>query len=70
MYVERINSKHGKKVYTQILLRESFREPGAPRSRVKHRTLMNLTHCHPDDIEAIEMALRHKGDLTKLLRLL
>jgi hypothetical protein len=68
MYVERVKSKRGKKVYTQILLRESYREKGAPRSRVKHRTLLNLTRCRPEDVEAIEFALKHKGDLAALRR--
>jgi hypothetical protein len=66
MYVERVKSKQGKKIYTQILLRESYREKGAPRSRVKHRTLLNLTRCRPEDIAAIEIALEHKGDLAAL----
>jgi len=66
MYVERVKSKQGKKVYTQILLRQSYREKGAPRSGVKHRTLLNLTRCRPEEVEAIELALKHKGDLAAL----
>jgi len=66
MYVERINNRRGNKVYRQVLLRESYREPGAPRSQVKHRTLLNLTKHDPKDIAAIEMALKHKNDLKKL----
>ena len=68
MYVERVHSKQGEKVYTQVLLRESYREPGEKRSRVKHRTLLNLTRCKAEDVEAIETALRHKGDLASLRR--
>ena len=68
MYVERVRSKQGEKVYTQVLLRESYREPGEKRSRVKHRTLLNLTRCKAEDVEAIETALRHKGDLASLRR--
>ncbi|MFO8057154.1 MAG: hypothetical protein R6V10_07670 [bacterium] len=64
--MERINNRRGNKVYRQVLLRESYREPGAPRSRVKHRTLLNLTKYDPKDIAAIEMALKHKNDLKKL----
>ncbi|MFO8057584.1 MAG: hypothetical protein R6V10_09825, partial [bacterium] len=64
--MERINNKRGNKVYRQVLLRESYREPGAPRSRVKHRTLLNLTKYDPKDVAAIEMALKHKNDLDKL----
>ena len=66
MYIDRIKSKQGDKVYVQILLRESYREPGAPRSRVKHRTLLNLTKHDPKEIEAIELGLKHKNDLDKL----
>lgn len=66
MYVERIKSKQGNKSYEQILLRESYRKPGAPRSKVKHRTLLNLTHHDPKEIEAIELGLKHKNDLDKL----
>ena len=66
VYVERVKSKRGNKVYQQILLRESYREPGAARSRVKHRTLLNLTHCSSAEVAAIEMALKYKGDLGKL----
>jgi len=68
VYVERVRSKQGKKVYTQILLRESYREKGAARSRVKHRTLLNLTRCRPEDVEAIDFALKHKGDIAALRR--
>ena len=69
MYVERIENRQGDKVYKQILLRESYREPGAPRSKVKHRTLLNLTHYEPKDIAAIELGLKYKDDLSKLKEL-
>ena len=65
MYVEHVKSKQGKKVYTQTLLRESYREKGAKRSLVKHRTLLNLTHCRPEDVRAIEWGLKHKKDIEK-----
>lgn len=66
MYVSRVRSKRGRKVYEQILLRESYREKGAPRSQVKHRTLLNLTHCASEEIAAIEWGLKHKCGLAKL----
>lgn len=69
MHVSRIKNRHGKKVYEQVLLRESYREPGAPRSRVKHRTLLNLTAFPEKDVQAIEWALKHKGDLQALQNL-
>jgi hypothetical protein len=34
----------GDKTYEQVLLRESYREPGAKRSAVKKRTLLSLAH--------------------------
>ena len=50
------------KSYTRALLRESFREEG----KVKHRTIANLSHCSDDEIQAMRLALRHKGDLAQL----
>lgn len=70
MHIERIKSKQGKKVYTQILLRESYREPGAPRSAVKKRTLLNLTNYPAKDVQAIQLALKHKNDLGNLQEIL
>ena len=57
--VTRINGKS----YTRHLLRETFREDG----KVKHRTLANFTHCKPEDVEAIRLALKYKGDLGRIL---
>jgi transposase len=59
MYVE---TSHSRGKYTRHLLRESFRE-GA---KVKHRTIANLSRCTPQEIEAMRLALKHKGDLTAL----
>jgi len=70
MHIERIKSKQGKKVYTQILLRESYREPGAPRSAVKKRTLLNLTKYPAKDVQALQLALKYKNDLAKLQEIL
>src|ERR1700733_2717477 len=50
------------KVYETILLRESYREG----KKVKKRTVANLTNCSPQEIAAIELALKHKDDLTIL----
>ena len=66
MHVHRVNSKRGKKVYRQVLLRESYRESGARRSAVKKRTLLNLTKYPPEVVAAIELALKHKGNLAAL----
>ena len=66
MYIERVRYKRAEKTYEQILLRESYREPGAKRSAVKKRTLLNLTKYPPQLIRAIELALKHKEDLSAL----
>jgi len=63
MFVARIKSvsKSGK-VYWSVLMRESYRVG----SKVKTRTIANLTHCAPEQVAAIELALKHKGDLAAL----
>ena len=66
MYIEHVRYKRAEKTYEQILLRESYREPGAKRSAVKKRTLLNLTKYPPQLIRAIELALKHKEDLSAL----
>jgi hypothetical protein len=53
------------KTYQSIYLRESFRQDG----KVKKRDIANLTHCNPAEIAAIELALKHKGDLSVLASL-
>ena len=49
--------------YSRVLLRSSFREDG----KVKHRTLGNLSDCSPEEIEAVRLALKHKGELAAAL---
>jgi Transposase DDE domain len=51
-----------RKTYQSIYLRESFRVG----DKVHKRNIANLTHCDPKEIAAIELALKHKGDLTAL----
>ena len=63
MYVDRSTVCTRGKTYTRFLLRDSYREDG----KVKHRTLMNLSRCQPEEIAAIELALKHKGDLSQLV---
>ncbi|MGH8472534.1 MAG: hypothetical protein ACREVJ_08815, partial [Gammaproteobacteria bacterium] len=62
MYVDVSTVHQGARSYTRFLLRESFRENG----RVKHRTIANLSHGSPQEIEAIRLALRHKENLSAL----
>src|SRR6202030_2461350 len=45
--------RSGHKVYTRVLLRESYREDG----KVKHRTIANLSKCSDQEIAAIKLAL-------------
>jgi hypothetical protein len=63
MYVARAlwPSSNGK-TYQSIYLRESYRE-GA---QVRKRDIANLTHCDPQEVAAIELALKFKGDLATL----
>jgi hypothetical protein len=43
-------------------LRESYRAHG----KVLHRTIANVSHCSEAEIEALRLALRHKGELEYL----
>lgn len=65
MYVDTTTSKRGDKVYVRHLLRTSFRENG----KVKHKTLLNLSSCSQDEINAIKLALKHKKKLSSLASL-
>jgi transposase len=59
MYVD---TSH-RKTYTRYLLRDSFRKDG----KVKHRTIASLSSCSQEEIAAIKLALKHKGDLSHLV---
>ena len=63
MFVDSSLTRLNGKTYPRHLLRETYREDG----KVKHRTLANLTHCKPEEVEAIRLALKHKGDLGRIL---
>jgi Transposase DDE domain len=63
MFVDSSVTRLNGKTYPRHLLRETYREDG----KVKHRTLANLTHCKPEEVEAIRLALKHKGDLGRIL---
>ena len=65
MYVEEIKSKRGKKVYTTILIRESFRK----KRKVLHRTLSNISKLPKPKIEQIKKIIKEDSqafDATKL----
>ena len=51
--------------YVSYLLRQAYRDNG----RVRHRTIANLSSCSSEEIDAIRLALQHKGDLTQLASL-
>ena len=62
MYIDTSRITRGGKTYTRHLLRESYRANG----KVLHRTLANVSHGSETEIEAIRLALRHKGELEHL----
>ena len=63
MCIDTSYSTRGGKAYCRHLLRESFRENG----KVKHHTLVNLSHCTDGEIAALKLAFKHKGNLTELV---
>ncbi len=65
MRLDSIQKTVNGKTYTSHLLRQAYRDKG----RVRHRTIANLSRCSTDEIEAIRLALQHKGDLTQLAHL-
>ncbi len=59
MYVDISTLRRKGRTYRRVLLRESYRDQG----RVKKRTIANLSACSEAEIEAIQLALRHKKNL-------
>jgi transposase len=62
MHVDVAYKKQNGKSYRRVLLRQNYREDG----KVKHRTIANLSNCTEEEIQAIKLALKYKGDLTKI----
>jgi len=62
MYLDVSTVQHNGRTYQRVLLRESYRDQG----QVKKRTLANLSSCSDPEIEALQLALRHKQDLVQL----
>src|SRR2546425_5936826 len=62
MYIDTSHLTRGGKTYTRHLLRKSYRAHG----KVLHRTIANVSHCSAAEIEALRLALRHKGELEYL----
>lgn len=65
MYIDTATIKRKNKTYTRHLLRTSYREDG----KVKHKTLLNLSACSQDEINALKLALKHKKNLFSLASL-
>jgi len=62
MYLDISTLQRNGRTYQRVLLRESYRQNG----KVKKRTLANLSTCSQEEIEAIQLALRHKHNLAQL----
>lgn len=62
MYVDTATIKRKDKTYTRHLLRTSYRDNG----KVKHKTLLNLSACSADEVNAIKLALKHKKNILNL----
>jgi hypothetical protein len=62
MYVDTAKTVLRGKTYYRHLLRDSYRENG----KVKHHTIANLSRCSEEEIEAIKLALKHKGQLSEI----
>lgn len=56
MYVAYTKKRYKDKVYTQVLLRESYRENG----EVKSRTIANITNMPKEKVEALALVLKSK----------
>ncbi len=62
MYVDISTLTKNGRTYKRVLLRESYRKNG----HVKKRTIANLSACSDQEVEAIKLALEHKGNLANL----
>ena len=60
MFIDDATFTRNGKTYRRVLLRNSYRFNG----QVRHDTLANLSYCSDDEIRAIKLALKHKGQLT------
>lgn len=62
MYIDISTLTKNGRTYKRVLLRESYRKNG----HVKKRTIANLSACSDQEVEAIKLALEHKGNLANL----
>jgi len=63
MYVDTSSVAVNNKTYTRHLLRSSYRQAG----KVRHRTIANISECTDEEINAIKLGLKHKGNLAALV---
>jgi len=63
MYIDtsKYKTKSGK-ITERVLIRSTFREDG----KIKHNTILNISNFPKEVIEAIKLAFKYKGDLTRL----
>jgi transposase len=62
MFVDDATYRRNGKTYRRVLLRNAYRTQG----KVRHDTLANLSQCSDEEIEALKLALKHKGRLAEL----
>ncbi len=62
MFIDDSTYTRNGKSYRRVLLRNSYRTHG----KVRHDTLANLSQCSDAEIEALKLALKHKGRLVEL----
>ena len=62
MFIDDSTYTRNGKTYRRVLLRNSYRSHG----KVRHDTLANLSQCSDEEIEALKLALKHKGRLVEL----
>lgn len=62
MFVDDSTYRRNGKTYRRVLLRNAYRTQG----KVRHDTLANLSQCTDDEIQALKLALKHKGRLGEL----
>ena len=62
MFIDDSTCTRNGKACRRVLLRNSYRAHG----KVRHDTLANLSQCSDEEIEALKLALKHKGRLTDL----
>ena len=63
MYVDDSPIRRNGKTYARALIRDSYRKMG----KIKHHTIANISKCPKEEIAAIKLALKHKGNLSELI---